>query len=301
MPNEIENIPEHNIGQGKPSDSPDQVKDIFNLKAKDLLGSFGFIKKAIPFVGIIGLSIGCLFVIYLLIIPQYQSYKQLGLDLVASEATLKDVTDRLSYLQGLYDLRDQLVSNTQLAIESMPDNKDKIPSVLDQLLQISEEFGVEVVSQSLVGILVPEDTLEPKSVKIQMQLTGDRQKLLGFLNAVSTNRTIIDVDNFNLDKVAKKADTADTTGPPDTSDTYDLKLSLVSYYLEDIANQNMSAIEGQKPLTDLDMVLNEIRNMKYYEPRQSEVVIGKEDPFADVPVINESETVQEEDTGIISQ
>lgn len=295
MSNEIDNVPEHNIDQAKPFDSPDQVKNISNLEGKDLLGNFGFIKKVIPFAGVIGLVVGCFAVFYLLIIPQYNSYKQFGLDLISEQTKLKDTTDRLSYLQSLYDLRDQLVSNISLSIEALPDNKDKIPNVLDQLLQISEEAGVEIVSQSLAGILSSEDDSKPRLIKIQMQLTGEEQKLLVFLSAISTNRTIIDVENFNIDRVAKKVDETDSI------DKYDLKLSLVSYYLEDTADQDIPALEAQRPITDLEMVLNEIRNMKYYEPRQSEVIIGKEDPFAEAPVINESEIVPEEDTGIVQE
>lgn len=295
MSNEIDNIPEHSLDQSKPSESPEQVKNISNLSGKDLLGSFGFIKKAIPFAGVIGLVVGCFAVFYLLIIPQYNSYKQFGLDLISEQSKLKDVTDRLSYLQSLYDLRDQLVANTRLSIEALPDNKDKIPNVLDQLLQVSEESGASVVSQSLAGILGSDDLSKPKLIKIQMELTGEEQKLLGFLNVISTNRTIVDVESFNIDKVAKKVDEADS------SDKYDLRLSLVSYYMEDAANEDIPALEAQRPLSDLEMVLNEIRNMKYYEPRQSEVLIGKEDPFAEVPVINEDEIVTEEDTGIIQQ
>ena len=280
MSNEIDNIPEHNLDQSKPASSPDQVKNISNLSGKDLFGNLGFIKKVIPFAGVIGLVVGCFVVFYLLIIPQYHSYKQYGLDLISAESKLKEVTDRLSYLQSLYDLRDQLVANTTLSIEALPDNKDKIPNVLDQLLQVSEDSGATVVSQSLAGILGSDDPSKPKLIKIQMELSGNEQKLLGFLNAISTNRTIIDVENFNVDKIAKKANEVDS------SDMYNLRLSLVSYYLEDTANQDIPGVEAQRPLTDLEMVLNEIRNMKYYEPRQSIVVIGKEDPFAKTPSVS---------------
>ncbi|PIR42383.1 hypothetical protein CO058_01180 [candidate division WWE3 bacterium CG_4_9_14_0_2_um_filter_35_11] len=273
--------------------NPGKVK---NIKVESL----SFVKKVLPFVSIIGLLFAIFLLFYLLIIPQYRSYKQLVLDLESENLKFTEVEQRLNYLQSLYDLKDQLASNIQLAIESIPDNKDKIPNSLDQLLQIAIITGVNVDSQSLVGIVVTDDPLKPKMVKIQMQLSGDKQKLIDFIKTIGENRTIIDVENFSLDKIEEK--TTNTDGAEVLVSGFNLRLNLITYYFE--GSEGSTEAETQKPFTELDEVLSEISGMKYYEQRQSEVIIGKQDPFVDVPIIKDNgipAVVVEENIGIVPQ
>lgn len=282
------------INSSKHIDNPEKVKNI-NTDVKNLVDQFGFAKKIIPFISVIIFFIVAFLTIYLFLIPQYNAYKNLGLKLENQRAALFEVEDRLNYLQSLYELRDKLSSNIQFSIESVPDNKDKIPNVLDQLLQIASLSGVTVESQSLSGIVVVDDPLKPKMVKIQMQLSGEKQNLIDFTKILGENRTLVDVDNFSLEKREEDVKTSD----------FDLKLNLITYYLEDIENSN--DVETQKPFTGLESVLSEIENMKYYQPSKETVRFGKKDPFIDVSVINEDqqvvETLQDRgtDSGIIQQ
>lgn len=289
MPNEI--------------DSPEKIKNI-ETPDNSLNGQLGFLKGIIPFAGVIGLFIASFLTVYLLIIPQYNAYKSLGLDLEAERVKLSGVQDRLNYLKSLYDLRDQLEANIQLASQAIPDNKDKIPSVLDQLLQIADVAGVEIQSQSLAGIVVTDDPLKPNMVKIQMQLSGQKPQLIDFIKIVGENRTIINVENFSINQLSEKVEGSDSV-----LYSYDLSLILVTYYMEDY--ESTEELETQKPFVGLDAVIAEIQSMKYYEPRQSDVQIGRDDPFLNVPVISEEQaaseaqeqesqqTEQPEETGII--
>lgn len=276
------------------SDSPDKVKNIEDSSI-NISSKFGFVKKIIPFASVIGLLVISFLIVYLFIFPQYNSYKQLKVDIELEKQKLSSIQNRLDYLQSLYDLRDQLSANVQLSVEAIPDNKNKIPNVLDQLLQIADIAGVTVESQSLAGIVISDDPSKPKMVKVQMQLSGNRQNLIDFIKITGENRTIVDVENFSLEEIVEDKE---RTG-------FDLKLNLVTYYIEDLENLNDD--ETQKAFTDLDAVLNEIGRMKYYEPRQSTVLIGKDDPFSnseqEISEVKDSEenSANNEDTGIVEE
>ena len=130
---------------------------------------------------------------------------------------------------------------------------------------------VTVDSQSLSGIVLSEDMLDPTLVKVQMQISGEKSNLILFLDLIEKTRTLIDVEVLVLEG---HQDLEKLDYPP-----YSLKLNLVSYYFEDPNVADSTVEEASEGFSTADNVLVEIENMEYYEPRQSQIFIGKEDPF----------------------
>jgi len=216
--------------------------------------------------------------ILVLIIPQYGNYQALQSEKITVESELSTIQAHAGYLQNLYSLRDKLVANIEISEQAIPVSKDRIPLVLDQLLQIAENSRVEVTDQSLSGVIESETPTSPNQIKIQMGVSGDHVNIMNFIKELEQARNLVDINSFEFSYV--ELDTSDSSIDKSEGDKYAIKMNLTSYYMPEINVSSLTVddiVNKQNP----EDIITKLGQMKYYDPKVIEVEVGKDDPFTD--------------------
>src|SRR3989344_2246945 len=87
-----------------------------------------------------------------LVIPQFQKLSEINSQKEQVETQFNQVKSRADYLDGLNNLQDELDQNIELSKQAIPTSEDEIPYILDQMIQIASESGVEISSLGLGGV-----------------------------------------------------------------------------------------------------------------------------------------------------
>lgn len=243
-----------------------------------------------------------LFITFLVIIPQFNKISEHNATYTRAQSQLAEVSEQANYLESLVGLKEELESNVELASQSLPSTEDRVPYVLDQILQIADDSGVIVESLNLSGISEPEEgsTSGLRDVLIQASVSGPINQVSDFFGGLESARTLIDVSSFQVSSEVSPQNQNNTIQRESgeiiftNTDLIKVSFALKSYLKPEsqTTTVNLSALANSP---DYGPLFRKLKDMEYYEPREIDVELGRDNPFGVSESTPSATPVDEED------
>ncbi len=239
--------------------------------------------------GSVILILGIAFLLgFFVIIPQYKAFVANKKTITKLEERSMSVGNHLKYLQKLSDLEGELEENQELSRQAIP-NEEDVPFFLNQIINIADISGVDLLNLSFGGISDSSMGKDLKAINARVGVAGTYDEIVTFLQNLENSRKILYADNIGVTitkdkKVSSKSVSPDTDEEDisaeivPTSDTYKLTLSITSYYMPDPDTNNLT-IERITSQPNFDEVIEKIKSMKHYEPAEFDIEVGTLNPF----------------------
>lgn len=194
------------------------------------------------------------------IMPLFSAVSVVSDNIQKEEIEVEKVRAQAQYLQTLSGLKDQLEGNVETAREAIPLAEDSVPYVLDQIVYMARQSGLEVESLALGQIANAADASKPNVVRIQLNVTGGYSQMLDLMQKIENSRRIIDMSNVSVSVDTNK------TGEI-TSGDHNVSITLVTYFMPDVDTSTLTPdLLGQTQ--HVDKVLVKLSSMDYYSPDQ---------------------------------
>lgn len=215
--------------------------------------------------------LGSIFFALVLLLPSFSAIPGLRTRIDEKSRELTDLKIKSERLGALIDNQETLEENLRLVDLAIP-SQEAVPTLMTQIQTISADSGVLLKALQFGGgsagnATGPSEVSVEKSVKrvyLQTVAEGPFANLQSFLRNLEMASRLVTVESVAFE-AGKENDALTST------------LGLVSYYLETPPVDPLLSLDLKS--ANLKSVLDELKELRIYEPEVSFSGVGKANPF----------------------
>lgn len=149
-----------------------------------------------PFV-ITGIVVIILVIVAFWVVPMYQDFQELSVELIEKEAELQNREDYFSEIQSL-DNRLKAYEEELIKLHAALPNDSSLPSLYDLLQRLSSESGLVLRQISAVEDTKTVSEIAAQTIAVSLNLEGSYEGLKAFLERTQTASRLLNVTSVGF-------------------------------------------------------------------------------------------------------